>query len=598
MQRYSARLIKTGFAATAMTLPPDLIITPNNWSGSDRGGMKQANLTASGSAESLAYLCGWLGDRLEIYNEAADCVWHGVLWDIEVTLGNVVVNLSLDNLYNRVAVIYPDIHPDGSETSEVTDWAQNQNSIDRYGKRELLYGMPAAFTKSADFVRDHLLGRFKEPGPIISTQAGSQFSARLTGQGTWFKAGAVYFTNLDGLLEHMGESGSQVIGRHIVSTGISFGNFTPGGEDDEIFIASGSFSPLVVGNTFTLSGAANADNNDTYNILEMEDIDQIEISGTWVDEAAGAAVKISWGDGISVDNIAQGFQLDTAWTVTHVAVKVRKLGNPTDNFRIGIYPDAAGVPGTVLTVTEVLGSALFTELTWTEFAFATPVALSAATTYYIAIRRTGAANLADGYEVAMDEDLGYADGSFRHFDGSAWVARDPDADMPFRVIGEISSTAQLAKAIDAVDDFLYTLVQVDSLIPVRQFSDSDRFALDTIEEMLDAGTDDGQRLIAWTTFDDAVVVDIAPVSSEENLILGSDGKVRFPNGSPYIPGRLVFGQWVDVDGLLLLDGLGIRASRGAATYVSESTYDAASDMLTVQGEGALDPYRALTVRKG
>lgn len=604
MQRFSALLKKVGFAATAMTLPPDLVLTPASWSASDRGGMKQCTINASGSAESLAYLCGWLGDRIEIFNEAGDPCWWGTLWDIEVSLGNVVVNLSLDQVYNRVAVIYPLVNADGSESSDVTAWAQNQNSIDRYGKRELLYGMPSAFTKSADFVRDHLLLRFKEPGPIISTQATAQFSARLTGQGTWYKAASVYFTNLDGLVEHMGESGSQVIGRHIISTLISFGTATPGGlgtgsEADEIVISSGNFDPLTIGDTFTLSGAANGANNDTFNVDHQDASNQIGISGTFTPEAAGANVKISWGDGISVDNIAQSFELDTGWTVTHVAVKVRRVGSPSDNFRIGIYPDAAGVPGTVLEFVEVLGSTLFTELTWTEFAFATPVALSASTTYYVAMRRTGAANLTDGYEVAMDEDLGYLDGSFRHYNGSAWVARVPDADMPFRVIGEISSTAQLGKALAVVDGFLYNLVQVDSEIPVRQFSDSERFASDVVEEMLDAGTSTGERLIAWVTYDSAVVVDIVPLSSEENLILGSDGKIRFPTGSPYIPGRLVFGQFVDVDGLLLLDGLGIsRTSSGAATYVAESSYDAASDMLTISGEGALDPFQTLSIRKG
>lgn len=358
--------------------------------------------------------------------------------------------------------------------------------------------------------------------------------------------------------------------------------------------------PLQPGDTFTISGATNGGNNATFNIAGMDANNQIAISGTFTAEAAGASVKISWGDTISYDNLALSFAPDTTWVCTHVAVKVRQVGSPSDSFRIGIYPDSAGVPGAVLTANETLGSALFTELTWTEFAFATPVTLTAGTTYHIGIRRTGSANLSDGYEVAVDEDLGYADGALLLYDGSSWVARDPDADMPFRVIGEISSTEQIEKCIEAVDDFRHALVQVDSEIPIRQYTDSARTVMEELSEMLDAGTSSGARLIAYVMSDDSVVVTTAPESGfgTPNLVLGSDGRVRYPNGSQYPAGALVYGQYMDVDMLLLLDGLGIKASRGSAIYVASSTYDAANDALTIQDEGALDAWDALTIRKG
>lgn len=600
MLRFYARLKKTGFGAEAAVFPADLIITPQSWSATDRGGNRQADLIASGSAESLASLSGWLGDRLEIYNGDGNLCWYGVLWDMEISIDRIVVTLSLDNIYNRVSVIYSVQLADGSEESRTTAWVQDANSINRYGKRELLYGLPSTFTNSAEDVRDQLLERFKTASPIINTQGQSMFSARLVGRGLWEKAGAVYFTNPDGLVEHQGESGMQSIGRYLTSTQISFGTLTPGGESDEIHIATGDFLPLAPDDTFTVSGATNGANNGTFNIQGMDASNQISKSGSWVAEATGATVKISWGDHISMDNIAMSFQTDTTWVCTHVAVKLRQVGNPSDSIRVGLYPDSGGVPGTVLTFNETLGSALFSELTWTEFAFATPVTLTAATTYYLQVRRTGAASLANGYEVAIDEDLGYADGAMLLYNGTSWVTRNPDADMPFRIIGEISSTEQLEKAIAAVDDFRQSLIQVDSLIPVRQYSVDDRMALDMMDELLDAGTSTGARLIAWVANDDTVIVNTVPAASlgTPNLVLGQDGRVRYPNGSPYVPGALLFGRYVDVDSLLLLEGVSLRASRGAALYIAESTYDAVSDTLTVSGEGALDPFKALTVRHG
>lgn len=600
MQRFYVKLVKDGFGANAALLPADLVLTPQTWSASDRGGPKHAEIVAAGSAESLAALTGWLGDRVQIYGGDGTLLWHGVLWDIELSIDRVVVQLSLDVVYNRVAVIYPYQLADGSEESRTTAWAEDANSINRYGKRELLYGKPAQFTNAAEEVRDHLLERLKSAHPTISTQSESRFAARLSARGLWEKAGSVYFTNPDGLIEHRDESGSVHVGLHIVSDQISFGTSTPGGEADEIHIASGDFDPLAVGDTFTISGASNAGNNDTYTIASRDASNQIGISGSFVAEAAGADVKISVGAGVSQDNIAMEFEPATSWVCTHVAVKVRRVGSPSDSFRIGIYPDVSGSPGTVLTANETLGSALFSELTWTEFAFATPVTLSASTKYWVGIRRTGSANLSDGYEVALDENLGFADGVLRVYNGSSWVARDPDADMPFRVIGEISSTAQIAKCVDAVDDFRHTLVQVDSEIPVRQFAEDERTAMEEMNEMLDAGVASGERLIAYVANDDSVIVTTAPQSSfgTPNLVLGADGKLRYPNGGEYPPGMLIFGCYVDVDSLLLLDGLGIKASRGSATYVAESTYDANSGMLSIADEGALDPFAALTTRKG
>lgn len=600
---FTVELRKRAFAATTATVPADLKLIPQNWSASDRGGMKQCTVNAAGSAESLVSLSGWLGDRVEIYNEFGDCVWYGLIWDIEISVDNVLLAYSLDNIYNKVAVTYPYQLPDGSVESRTTDWVSDQNSIDHYGTRELLYGMPERFSNSAETVRDTLLERFKTAAPIISTQAvqaGQQGSATISGRGLWDVTSALYFTNLDGLVEHDGENGSVYIGHYIESTGISFGTSTPGGEADEIHISGGDFLPLETGDTFTISGAVNAGNNDTFTIAGMDASDQIAISGTFTPEAAGATVRISYGDNVSQSNIAQSFVPDTTWVCTHVSVKVRRVGNPSDSFRIGIYPDSSGAPGTVLTANETLGSALFSELTWTEFTFSTPVTLTGGVTYWIGIRRTGSANLDDGYEVALDEDLGYTDGVFKVFNGSTWVARDPDTDMPFRVIGEIDSTEQIEKALALVDVFGQTLIQVDSNIPVRQYSDDNRTVYDELSEMLDAGTDTGVRLVAWVTRDDAVIV-----STEDGIgfgesypVLDAKGKIRYGTSGYYPPGQLIYGRSIQFESLLLLDGISVRASTGDALYIQASSYDAVNDVWTVESEGAVDAWTALTVKKG
>jgi hypothetical protein len=602
MQRFSVLLKKVGYyAAPAYAPPPDLVLTPERWSASTRGGMKQCSIVAAGSAQSLVYLAGWLGDRLEIYNELGDLVWYGVLWDLEINIGNVIYSSSLENVYNRVAVTYPFTLADGSVESRTTEWKEDANSVARYGKRELLYGMPEMFNQAPDTVRDTLLERFRAVAPAIQTSAGGETSATLVGQGIWQKANSVYFKNPDGLLEHTDESASTRLGQYFTSTLISFGEATPGGDKDEMYIATGNFPAMQKDDNFTISGSAS--NNETFQLDHQDQPNQISITGSFTSEAAGATVKFSNGDHISYDMIAQSFKLKSTWVVTHVAVKCRKVGNPTDNFRIGIYPDAVGgVPGTALTSLEVAGSTLYTELEWMEFALTTPVTLLAGVVYHLGIRRTGAAAYDNGYEIALDETAAYVDGRAIFWTGTQWVEGNPapPADMPFRLIGEIDSTEQMSKALAVVDDFTQVLFQVDSNVPIRPFMAEERTVSDVMAELLDTGTSTGARLVAYTMPDGTVIIGTEVPSSygDPYLMLGADGKLRYPTGGFVPAGRLIYGQTIDMEGLLLFDSLGIRGIKGSGIYISESEYDSQSETLSVQSEGSLDPWKVLTASRG
>jgi hypothetical protein len=202
--------------------------------------------------------------------------------------------------------------------------------------------------------------------------------------------------------------------------------------------------------------------------------------------------------------------------------------------------------------------------------------------------------------VSVDEDLGYADGSMKVWNGTAWVARDPDADLQFRIIGEIQSSEMMEKVLSAMPDpVANAIVRFDSGINVRQYVDSQQPVSQILEEMIDAGTSTGERVIAHISPDGvSMIVELPPASSLENLLLGQDGKLRYGAGHLYPPGKLIFGQYVDVDSLMLFDSLGVRGPSSTSVYIQESEFDAATETLAVQSEGALDPWRALKIKKG
>jgi hypothetical protein len=151
-----------------------------------------------------------------------------------------------------------------------------------------------------------------------------------------------------------------------------------------------------------------------------------------------------------------------------------------------------------------------------------------------------------------------------------------------------------------VEGFNGSLIQVDSLVPIRQYSDDQRTALEVLNEMLDAGTSTGDRLVAYALRDDTIVIttETALGFAEAPPMLGADGRLKFGGGGYYPPGRLVYGQHVTMEGLMLFDSIGIRGMRGTGIYISESEYDAVTESISVQSEGSLDPWKALVTSRG
>lgn len=614
MGRFTVRLEKAYYwAGSALAYPHDLLLTPESWSASDRGGCKQATIRASGSAESLAYLTTWLGDRLEIFSEEGECLWWGDLWDIEISLGPLQVSLTLDAVSNRIAVTYTHKLPDGTEESRTTDWVQDDNSVAHYGKRELLYGMPATRQIPAEVTRDELLRKISTPGATIITGEDVAYSAMLTAQGTWYKADSIYFSNPLGLIENMNENGTQYLGMSLTSTQIHFGTSsgTIDTEAGEMTIeGGGSFDPLKPDDNIFIEGSVAVGsegerNNGSYTIDKMDHPYQIGIGGEFVTEAVGPSITVSLGDGPSLDGIAQSFKFGAMpWTVTKVALNVRKIGTPTDSFRVAICADAAGVPGTLLSAADTLGTGLFTELTWTEFDIP-PFTFVPNTWYWLLVQRSASMHtLAHGYEISLDEDVSYRTETgisgvgvkVIKSSGGTWVARSPDCDLPFRLIAEIRSTEQMRAVIEAVDSFQQPILEVSAETLVPQFEDSQRTCLDMLNSLLDLGIG-GDQYVVWLARDRSVIVDIAAPASSEDYLLGSDGRLRYPSGGNVLPGKLIYGQTISVDSLFLYDSLAQRAKSGRGLYIRESRYSADSDRLTLLGEGAPDPWSALTIRR-
>jgi hypothetical protein len=114
-----------------------------------RGGPSVAECAVLGPLASLWELLTWLRRPVEIYSDNGECVWWGITNEVRLTVGGITVGVSLDAMYNRVKVIYSTTGPDGAAIRGAVNWAQDDDSVDRYGYKEALVTLGEADADAA-----------------------------------------------------------------------------------------------------------------------------------------------------------------------------------------------------------------------------------------------------------------------------------------------------------------------------------------------------------------------------------------------------------------------------------------------------------------
>jgi hypothetical protein len=249
--------------------------------------------------------------------------------------------------------------------------------------------------------------------------------------------------------------------------------------------------------------------------------------------------------------IYQSFALaiDTTWTLAAVELRVRKVGNPADALRVGLYTDSSGTPGALLEQVTIDGSALTDEITWVALNFSNAVALAYGSTYGLLIDRTGSMSATDFYEVEIDDAGGYARGALRLHDGTTYQAGT--GDLIFRCLGAVDTVRQVQSVLTgiSVDGITAALVETESGIDAWQYRAENETAAAIVDDLLAQGTSDGQRLLATVMNGGLARVFVQPVAGQR-LWVWRDGTLQTATGAPALPGWLPVGIWVHDDILL------------------------------------------------
>lgn len=361
-------------------------------------------------------------------------------------------------------------------------------------------------------------------------------------------------------------SGSAQDGQTYMATTISFDP-----ADDVLDIAGDGFTFLNDEDFIVISGsAANSGSRQVTNAINEE---HITVDGaTIVAEAAGPSITIVQAGSVRTETtfvkefpgasvtltahgvkIAQKFSLPAAgsWTVDKIAIRATIAGTPADNLQVALHSDSSGSPGTQLEAAVIDGTEVTTAMNWNEFTFANTTTITYGTDYWIVVSRSGVNTHSNFYQIDMDEDVGYARGGMKLWTGSAWVSRDPDAHMPFRVLGAWETTYQIEQIIGAAAQWLdgYDGLN-DSAVYSNQYREGDGTALDEIMTLINGGDNSGQRLLASVTHDNIFKLYTQQLADPStDYMLDENGMVMSATGNTLEEGILPTGKWIRLIGI-------------------------------------------------
>jgi hypothetical protein len=417
------------------------------------GGPKEASLTVFGPAKRLWELLEWLRYPMEIRTFRSERFWWGYVHEATVREGSTEVGMSLDDMYNRVRVEYSYIPTGSNEVGErkLTDWVQDDESVDLYGRKELIHSTDGATDALALARRAAVLGARKYPqglfdhvgwgmpgGTVGDSGAEASMSATLKLRGWWKTLGWRY------------ASTPPVTG---IDNGVWDG-------DGTYQMGRSTWSKYC--QQFTTGATAPT-------------VREITISASRV--------------GTPTDNLRVSvYALDGS-------------GNPTGSALAsetytGSDLEETYSPGGYNLITYVLGSGL---------------SLSASTQYGLVVDRTGAVDANNFYRINVDTGSSYAGGILKAY----WLFTTPGwyglatvglatADMPFILWADdyVGTGRQMADMVEQYGDFIsQTYFEDASTTAQSTFLDGTKTLLEELELVMDAGGANNRRMLGWVDWD-------------------------------------------------------------------------------------------------
>lgn len=190
-----------------------------------RGGSKNASIKAYGPSNNLFDLIHCIFNHIEVIDQSGNPVWFGKITEVHIYLGDYLVGINLEEVFNAIKIIYTTSNsPAGVEYQE-TEWREDALSIERYGRRELVYSVGESNFNRAVETQIKMLYELKDPHhTILTIDEGEDTYAEIFCEGYYSLLQFQYYTNSVPSFEmtEMGRREMKIGGQRTIENDIDF----------------------------------------------------------------------------------------------------------------------------------------------------------------------------------------------------------------------------------------------------------------------------------------------------------------------------------------------------------------------------------------
>jgi hypothetical protein len=281
-----------------------------------------------------------------------------------------------------------------------------------------------------------------------------------------------------------------------------------------------------------------------------------------------------------------------AWNLLQIGAYVKRVGLPEGGLAYAVTTlDENDEPAATVASGSLEPAEVPTDYAWTFVTLPDAVELAAGTRYAVQLSTAGTPNADNYYSLLLDGAQGYAGGTLKQY-VSAWS--EVAADLPFRLRTDelVASDVQILNLCRAYGQF-FRRVDVDGVtgLALESYRNGDNDALYEVEELMDAGTASGARLLAEVDPERQVRVFAQPGEDSAAVYLRGDGQFYHRNTERIDPATCPVGFWARLSSVVPPGADVSRISGLGAFFVEEAEYDAARGVLTYTPLGAEDLFR-------
>jgi hypothetical protein len=258
----------------------------------EQGGPSVAEIAVDG--DNLTSALDLIGCKVQVLAPDLTACWWGLVEEVAVSEGGSEYAVSLSDMANRISVIYS-IASEGGAVTAQTAWAEDQRSIELYGRKELLHSMGTGTPDEAQRTLAQLLAQMSMPRLSVRPGRSGKAGAALHCVGYWQTLDWQYFAQGAGRIVHAGENeveallgwgfqSSQLVGfnsrdRRVHQLGALLGALSEG---DRISV-TGSTSN---NGSFTVTEPAQVDKQVVYNSgsISFDPSDDMHDGNEWLDQ--------------------------------------------------------------------------------------------------------------------------------------------------------------------------------------------------------------------------------------------------------------------------------------------------------------------------